>query len=508
MGESGVIKSVVIFLLLAVFSLVAGSMVADSAKEAIIPALLVAAIAALIYLGKNCWWLIFIAPPVISAFGFMSNMPVGYGVAGIVLLYWVILTALGHTRMTWNGVKGLDILTLIMVLYFLSTWVRHPVTIGAFTSIYDEGESIIGGQDYIWCLGAVLFYITLSTIELEFEGVVRILKIMFWLSLGVSLFVGIMSVLHVFQNAETQDYANYRIVGMSAFATYLLMYIFSKYTIERILFSWSRIIVVLGAFALVVLSAYRSALLNVIMYILLASICLRRFVVFFILSICTWGIVVVLSHGNIFNSLPWSAQRSLSAIPGIELNDKGAIANAKGSLNWRAQLWELGWNPNSGYIQDYTFGDGYALSLSDVKRERMLFYRGELGYQDVSAFAEAGSWHHGGLIVIHRTGYVGLFFLMLWLVCSSVIAFRLSRYIGGMVGREYVYIHSLSFVSSAVLFYWYAGGWKFVFEVLMFHFALLKVIYALAIKTGIFFPLYTRKEYIPLIQRRLPRVGM
>ena len=504
MGESGVIKSVVIFLLLAVFSLVAGSMVADSAKEAIIPALLVAGIAALIYLGKNCWWLIFIAPPVISAFGFMPGMPVAYGFCGIILLYWILMTCLGYTRMTWNGVKGLDIITLILMLYFLSTWVRHPVTINSFTTIYDEGDPNVGGQAYICCLGAIVFYVTLSVIPLKYEAVIKILKISFWVGLGIAVLIACKSVFspspHFSSAIELGDedlrYSPFLLSGQK-----MIHYVFARYTLIGIMLSPWKIIALLLSFWAIAKSGFRSYILAQMIYIAVTSFFHRK-LLFACFSICFgWLAVVTLSHNHIFDDSPFAVQRTLSAVPGIKLADKEAIDNAQASLEWRYELWELGWNPKYGYIKDYIWGDGFALSLSSLKKQNLLFSRGDIASGDFDVFAHNGGWHNGSLLVVHRTGYIGLVLLCIWFFVLILISLRVCYNARMQIGREYVYIYVLQIIPDVVLFFASAGTWEGVFISFFYTATITKVLYFLYVQQNIMSPMFVRKIYVPLMHQ-------
>lgn len=508
MGEGGVIKSVVIFLLLAVFSLVAGSMVADSAKEAIIPALLVAGVAALIYLGKNCWWLIFIAPPAISAFGFMQNMPVAYGFCGIILLYWILLTCLGYTKMTWNGVKGLDVITLIMVLYFLSTWVRHPVTIDAFVSIYDEGDAEVGGRDYIWCIGSVLFYLTLSVIPIELKGVVKVLKVSFWITFVSAFFVVTKSL--VFPSAGVNNF----VVGSEEelrYSPYLSLgammcrFLFAKYTMAGILLSPWKIIIFILSFASIAKSGFRSLILDQLVYITSVYFCRRQIFIFIIFGCFAWGGVVAMSHAKCLDFLPFGIQRSLSAVPGYAYSDAAAGRSAQDSLTWRYELWEMGWNPKTGYIVDYVWGDGYAIVKSEMRRKNTLLLRGEINGIDNRYFAEAGLWHNGPLVVVHKTGFVGLIILSCWFFIFIPPALRLCSSLFNMQGREYVYVFVLPLLSSIVLFYASAGGWIGVYGYggAMFYASFVKVLYSEGIKEGVIQPYFGRKLYVPMLLRTM-----
>lgn len=502
MGESGVIKSVVIFLLLAVFSLVAGSMVADSAKEAIIPALLVAGIAALIYLGKNCWWLIFIAPPVISAFGFMPGIPVAYGFCGIILLYWILMTCLGYTRMTWNGVKGLDIATLVLFLFFLSTWVRNPVTIDYFTSIYDEGYANLGGKAYVWCLASILFYITLSVIPLKVENVIKALRIAFWISFVIGLLFAIKSIITPTPQVSAVEPAeNLRSSPLIGSGVALAQFLFAKYAIVGIIFSPWKVFLIIASFAAVAKSGFRSEVMKLLIYAGIANYVHKKLMLSLIFLVCAWGMVVTMSHARVFDDMPFGVQRSLSAVPGIQLNDEKAVSNANATMNWRYRLWDMGWNPKSGYIKDYVWGDGFALSQEFLKKQSVLTNRGEWGYGDFHGFAISGLWHHGTLAVVHRTGYVGVIVLGGWFLLFAITSLRLCMYIREISGREYIYIHAISFIMLSIVFFWTPCEWLHVFAFMVYDAVIVKLAYTLVIKKGMMPPMFSRKVYVPLMYR-------
>ena len=501
---SGVVKSVVLFLLLAVFSLVAGSMVADSAKEAIIPALLVGGIGALLWLGKNCWWIIFIVPPIINAFGFMPNMPVGYAAAGIVMVYWIMLSMLGHARLTWNGVKHLDIVTLVLFLFLLSTWVRNPVTIEYFSSIYDEGYADFGGRVYVWCLASIVFYISLSVIPLKLESIIKVLKVAFWLSFMVTFLLAIKTILT--PSPESVAVAslgeeNLRSSPLMASGVSLAHLLFSKYAILGILLSPWKLSLIIASFAVVAKSGFRSEILKLMIFAGISNFFHKQFVLLLILLGCSWGVIVGMSQARLFNDMPFGIQRSLSAVPGIQLGNKSAVLDANATMDWRYDLWDMGWNPKSGYIEDYIYGDGFAISQEFLKKQSLLIHRGEIIYGDLHGFAVAGSWHHGTLSVVHRTGWVGVIVLGIWMLFFFGAAFRICSCFRKIVGKEYIYIHAIPLIQIPILFFWTPYEWVHVFRSIMYEAILVKVIYSVAIKDGIMFPLFARRTYVPMIQQ-------
>ncbi|MBR4309492.1 MAG: hypothetical protein IKT79_00545, partial [Akkermansia sp.] len=184
-------KSIFVFLLLALLAFVAGSLASDSARDALVPSLIVVGLFFLVFLGKNCWALVLILPPILQVLEFpiLQKFPVIGALSAVMLFYWFIMSVLGYVKFTWNGNKYVDTALLIFFAYFLFTWVRHPVTVLALVSKTDFSVTEVGGQDYIFCLGAICYYLFLSVIPLKLESVLKVLKIAFWLSLGAALFM-------------------------------------------------------------------------------------------------------------------------------------------------------------------------------------------------------------------------------------------------------------------------------------------------------------------------------
>ena len=188
MNSSG-FKSLIIFALLAIFAFIAGSLASENTTSALAPMAIVLGLFFLIYLGKNCWILVFIVPPVLSTIdlSILRNFPVAFLVCGVVLVYMLLLNMMGYFKLKWNGVAVIDIMTVILCVYFLSTWVRHPVTIQAFTSITDFGsDTMVGGREYVWCLGAIVCYISLSLVPIKLPTLLKTMKWTFWFSFVVA----------------------------------------------------------------------------------------------------------------------------------------------------------------------------------------------------------------------------------------------------------------------------------------------------------------------------------
>ena len=118
--EGAGFRSLIIFLLLAILAFVAGSLASENAVGALVPTALVLGLFFLIYLGKNCWVLVFIVPPIFSVvdLSFLKGLPVPYIICGIILFYMFILYMMGYVRIRWNGVLLIDVITLLSSFLF------------------------------------------------------------------------------------------------------------------------------------------------------------------------------------------------------------------------------------------------------------------------------------------------------------------------------------------------------------------------------------------------------
>lgn len=513
--QGGTIKSIVIFVLLAIFAFIAGSFVTDGLTEALIPTVMIVGAFGLMALGKNSWWLLFLAPPVLQIIPIaaLQNFPVAYFCCGLVLAYWLLMSLTGQVRLTWQGVKWLDIATLILFTYFLSTWVRHPVTIDAFTSYTDEGEQAVGGKDYIMCIGGMVFYVAVSMIPMQIEKMANVMRFAFWMTLVVCVIlavkcffspnqaVGVVESLEIEAQSldgtgETTRNKDYIELGSLIFK-----YLFSKYSMLVILGSPLKLLLVAFALFCVLISGFRSALMHDSVIVLIMSYYHRQFIIVLLIGIGVWGGLILLSHGGIIENLPYPIQRTMASIPGVEVS-KLAEDLAKDSTEWREKKWDLVLNPHQGLVDDYVWGEGFAQYMSDIKREHYLFTtrrNTHLAGRDVYSNPERGGLHSGWVTAIYTTGYVGLVILSVWLLLFLVAFFRACSVIWHIPQKEFLYIAFLAFPGVVLDVYVVTATWTTIFVTGIRSAAIMKVVYALARDEGMMKPMFQRKRYVPLM---------
>lgn len=496
-------KSIFVFLLLALLAFVAGSLASDSARDALVPSLIVVGLFFLVFLGKNCWALVLILPPILQVLDFpiLQNFPIIGAISAVMLFYWFIMSVLGYVKFTWNGNKYVDAALLIFFAYFLFTWVRHPVTVLALVSKTDFSVTEVGGQDYIFCLGAICYYLFLSVIPLKLESVLKVLKIAFWLSLLAALFMCVKGVVFgtATQSELMESAASSRLGAFSSLGFQLSYWLFAKYTFVGIVLSPWKLLLLFMAFIGVALGGYRSHFMQIALFITVSSLVHKNLLYLLFVSIFAWAGCLFLANEDMFDELPYGIQRVLSAVPGIEV-DYAITKEAQRSLEWRYEMWEWAFNPSTGYIKDYTFGDGYGYSLARHQARHVASNLGLIYIGDNRFFAEDGIWHSGYITTIHRIGYVGLFFLSVLILAVLINSLRVCFILKLYNNGEYALVSLLALIPLVVDFFLAAGTLSSFFKGFVLYAILSKVLSAVLVRKGELLPLFKSGEYIPMIQ--------
>ncbi len=493
-------KSLIVFALLAIFAFVAGSLASENATGALAPMALVLAFFFLIYLGKNCWILVFIVPPILSSIdlSILRSFPVAFLMCGVVLVYMLLLNMMGYFKLKWNGVAPIDILTAILCIYFLSTWVRHPVTIQALTSITDYGEdTIVGGKEYVWCIGAIMCYVALSLVPIKLPTLLRTMKWAFWLAF---VFVCIMCAKGLITgNVNVGDeVANTRFGAFAGVSSHLVNFILAKYAFLGIILSpWKLALVCAGLFGMA-LSGFRGTLLGAAQFAVLAAWAHRQLTLLIVGGLAIWGSLVYLSHEKMFDDLPYGVRRVLSAVPGVDFENDKAEKDAEGSWEWRFEMWQWALDPSKGYIEDYVWGDGFGFSMKEESLRQTAIGLG-LEYSGKNRFfAERGDWHNGAISIIQATGYVGLAFVVFWMVVASYYTFIACRALREMRNKEYLYIVFFTYLMSVPGIFYGTGDWRSIFA-FFYTVALVKIVCVCLKQDKVALFPRNRSRYLPLV---------
>ena len=501
--EGAGFRSLIVFLLLAVLAFVAGSLASENAVGALAPTAVILGLFFLIYLGKNCWILVFLVPPVLSTIdlSILRGFPVAYMVCGVVLVYMLLLSMMGYLKLKWNYVPIIDYFTLVFILYFLSTYIRHPVQVGAFTSITDFGYSDIGGKEYIWGIGAVFAYLSLSVVPVKIETLIRIMKWTFWLSFVV---VCIMCVKGLITGNVVigEEVVNSRFGAFAGVGGQIFNYIFAKYPFCGIILSPWKLLLVTSSIAAIALSGFRSAFIGCMMFVFAASVVYRQAIFLILLGGAVWGSFIYLSHENkdFFDDWPHGVKRVLTVLPGVEINDRKVEQDAQHSSEWRLEMWRWAFDPSKGYIKDYVWGDGFGFSQIGEQQRRVSVSLGLANSGDNRFFAEIGVWHNGAIVAIHRTGFVGFFIALSWMLILSVFSIKLCKSLVHYKNKEYLYIGLLPSSYFFVSWLFFPVDYTGVVG-LCYIAAYFKTVYVGLLEANPNDRLFRKKMYMPLILR-------
>lgn len=505
--SNSIFKSSVVFIVLIALGFVVGSMAADGLKQAAIPIALICCVFGVLLLGRHCWVLAFVLPPLFSSLeiSLIQNFPVAYVVCAFLLVYWLLMWVMGYVKITWHRVWLLDIFTFIFVGYFLFTWVMHPVTLDVLVNeITHEGDAQIGGKEYVWCIACIFCYLFLSVLPLKYDGVVRLLKVAFWISLPMLLLSAVkVALLGAGLSGEStlSSAGTSRYMGMVGIGNALYTFILCKYGIMGIVCSPIKFLIMCGGGLCVALSGFRTHMMVCAFVYVVTQLLHRQLCVAMLPLVCGYVLMCYLAGNQYLSDLPFGVKRVLASIPGLDEIDRRVTLNAEGSLEWRYLLWDLAMNPSTGYIKDYVWGDGFGYSKAALKQAHLLYMRGKMiGDMDHLQYARQGMWHNGNITAIHRIGYVGYVMLIVWTLAVFFVIFRLLFCIRNTKNCEYVYYYTLSAFSSFLNFYASGGALPSIFNT-FFSVSLAKLLYSLAMKAGYIAPMLRRKVYIPLMLR-------
>lgn len=510
---TGSIKTIVLLILLSALAFVAGSLASEGAKQALLPTGIVLGVLLLLCLGKHCWVCAFVAPPLISALDISTKLPIMYVTAAALLVFWLIMYSLGHVKITWHKLPILDVVVFVFTCYFMLTWVRHPVSLEVLRNpITDSDKVMLGGAEYVWAVMALLFYIFVSIVPMNLRSIGRLFKILFYVSLilvviktGIGLARGGGTAVEAEIEPDLGErMTNTRFGSFLGLGMMLCNYMACLYSVFAIVCSpWKLCVYVIGVVG-IMLSGFRSRLLEVGLVMIFMQIVRRRVLSLFVLGGVAYGGVCLMSSVGVVNELPSGIKRVLSSVPGVEVQGR-EVFDAKGSLDWRYEMWDWALDPSTGYIKDYVWGDGYGWDLYRYKLRMVAQSRGTYVSSNRD-FAAEGQWHSGWITAIHRTGIVGLVMLIILHAVFIVCSMRLGFYLMRVRDCAYMYYFFVPAVASSIMFYISAGVFVWVFQTYS-SIAMVKVLSSMAIKEGLMPPMFQRKVYVPMMQREIEQRG-
>ena len=492
-----VIRNIVVAIVMVLMCILVGSYAAEDKDVSAIMVASIIGIIIMVVLGRKTWALLYLLPPLVVflPLGILEKLPAGFLVAGLVLAYWTLMWIMGYVRFKWRALPALDFIVLTIFLYYALTYYWHPVSINAL----GIDVEYVGGKEYIWCLLAVIYYVTLSCIPCSYEDLHGVLHKAMFLVVGTTVFVAISGMFNMVSTGDLQDnMENTRFALFSTLGLVVFLIAFSKKTFHEILASPKYIIIMLFCCAAVVISGWREKL--VMFGTTAIAVCyIKRelaYLVFFVLA--AYGTLLYLSEEKVVEEhFPFGMQRTLSILPGVQISDE-VRKDAEHSAEWRKVMWRWALDPRTGYIEDYVWGDGFGQAVGDLNRINVSLMRGSIERGDQDRFAVSGIWHNGPIMAVHRTGIVGLALITVTFLYGSFLIVRVCRAYRGspMFGLAILFL--CQFYGDMAHFYLSAGTIIRFFEVFVY-LALAKVLYCIAREEGLIVPVFSKGRYNPML---------
>ena len=480
---TGIIKNIIISLILMVLAFVVGSMAADGARGSLLILGGIVGAFFLLYLGKNCWWLIFVLPPLLSniQLWYFSTIPPSYLVCAVVLVYWLLLRMMGYVKVVWHGVAWMDLLTLLLFVYYAYTYYLNPVELMAFS---DADTEYVGGKEYVICLSAAVCYLALSIVPCTLERLHAVLRWAFFAQLAICALMLI----------------RYKLGGLGYVGNIVYVSMACKYTLLGLVMAPWKLILMILALSLT-LYGQREVLLKAGFLYIGISVVKKQLVLLTLAAGLIVGLLTYLSSENVLLLLPDRIQRTLYILPWMNIKRELA-EQAQHSSDWRKEMWTWAMDPRTRYIRDYVWGDGFGISMKLLRLTTISLNRGAVTFSDQQRFAETGVWHSGVFTALHRVGIVGLSIMVIWNIAALFLIARICAVLDKRKQGFYLMYFTMPFWGLSFTYYISAGTIVLFFS--NFHLvAMAKIAYSEAIRTGIMPRLFTRQQYIPLAIREM-----
>ena len=501
MGNA-LVRNVIASIVLVILCIVIGVQAAESAKVSVGIIVALLGVVFLIWMGPRVWVLLYLMPPIMAYLplpGKLAALPIPFLVALIVMGYWIVMWVMGYVRIQWRGLLLLDLLVAVLVIYMAISYYRHPVSMAVFGY---EAE-FVGGKEYVWCLLAVVYYVAVSCIPCTFKQLQNVLTWGVRLTVGTCILNVVLSLLGIRGGVDVTELAdaaaNTRFGMFVKLGLFGIFYMYGMHPMQRVISSPPLILGCILSFCGILISGWREMLMSNCFIITALAVVKRELWCLVIMGLSVYGALLYLSAEGIVEKFPFGMQRCLSVAPGLVI-DKNIRGETEHSSEWRKEMWRWALDERTGYIQDYTWGDGFGQSVDYLRRETTAMMRGSVAYGDQDFFASTGTWHSGYITSIHRLGYIGLVIISLVYCVNTVLMFRTCFAWKGTTLFLPSMFFLLPYAAEPALFYISAGTINKFFTTFSLV-ALIKLMYCEAREQGRIHSILMPQKYVPQMIR-------
>lgn len=494
-------KVVLISVVAILLAIIGGVMSADGDPFSIALAISPFALAGL-YLMKEKVWYLWIWLPILS-------LPVGqmgdYAplfVYTITIPFYLWNVMIKRSSLTWNSIPLQDAAVFVIFMHVAYIFLSHPFGLGL-----NVLEDYYGGKGYIMFLQALIAYLCLSSLKTTSHEFGRVLQ---WAVLLTVLFTMIATARNILSpdSAGADPAAMAAAAGSGAADTrqstlvlisqLVIQLIIINYSVWQIIKRpWAGALLLLGLVG-VMISGFRTIIAQLLFLFFLISLIYRRWIFCILVPIFGLVTLLILSSAGALHSLPFGIQRTLSALPFLDVNVQARM-DAEGSTNWRLEMWQWALDDREHFIQDKVFGDGFSRDISIVKAN--IYEEAYNLSQDQTSFAWNGIWHSGPISTIQTLGYVGLTLYTILSVIGITYAWIVSRiYRNHQYKLGILYVSTLYIIKPITFFFLFGDSVTIAQDIISL--GIIKILFSCAKREGLYVPLHVRREYMPLIIRK------
>ena len=500
--QNSIVRNVLLSIILVVMCIVVGAEAAEDTKSALAIIGSLVGVMFMVWMGPRCWTLLYLVPPVMTLLplpGKIGTFPVGFVVAVVVLVYWLIMRAMGYVRFRWRGLLMMDFLVLMVFLYMCISFYMHPVSMAVFGWEADY----VGGKEYVWCIVATLYYLAISCVPCTYQQLMPIFKWVIRLSLAACVLTIALTLLGVRGGADITEVGeaamNTRFGMFVKISIYGIFFMYGCNPMLRVLSSVKLLIGCMLCLVGILLSGWREVLMSNGLVIMALSAVKRELWCMALLGVLVYGGLLYLSSEGLVEKFPYGVQRCLSVLPGVEIS-REVRHETEHSSDWRIEMWQWALDSRTGYIQDYVWGDGFGQSVDYLRRETVAMMRGTVMMGDQDFYASTGTWHSGVITSIHRLGYVGLVIISLVYLYGICMMFRVCTALRGTSMYLPAIFFLMPYAGEPALFYISEGTIPKFFSTYV-SLAMINLLYCVGREQGYIIPFAVQRHYVPQLIR-------
>lgn len=493
-------KVVLISVVAILLAIIGGVMSAEGDFLSIVIAVSPFVLAGLYLMKEKVWYLWIWLPILFMAVGEIRDYAPLF-VYSITIPFYLWNVMIKRSSLTWNSIPLLDIVIFITFMHVGYIFLSHPFGLGL-----NVLEDYYGGKGYIMFLQAFLAYICLSSLKTTSHELGKVLQWAIFLTIFFTLITtaryiispdsaGVDPAAAASADPGSEDKRQGAFLLISQLVIQLLIINYSVWQI--ITRPWRGGLLILGCVG-VMISGFRSMIAQLLLLFFFVSLIYRRWVSCILFPVFGLVMLLILSSAGALHSLPFGVQRTLSALPFLDVNVQARM-DAKGSTDWRLEMWEWALDDREHFIKDKVFGDGFSRDISIVKAN--IYEEAYKLSQDQSSFAWNGIWHSGPISTIQTLGYVGLSLYFIMSVIGMTYAWIVSRiYRNHQYKLGILYVSTLYFIKPIAFLLIFGDSVTIPQDIISL--GIIKVLFSCAKKEGLYIPLHVRREYMPLIIRK------